>query len=59
MKLYIPTLESINKSSLTKELNELMYKKKENDETNKDEFNKRVKEAKRKGVFILATKSEE
>ena len=35
---------------LEKELNELMYKKKENDETNKDEFNKRVKEAKRKAI---------
>ena len=35
---------------LEKELNELMSKKKENDETNKDEFNKRVKEAKRKAI---------
>ena len=35
---------------LEKELNELMCKKKENDEVNKDEFNKRVKEAKRKAI---------
>jgi hypothetical protein len=35
---------------LEKELNELMSKKKENDEVNKDEFNKRVKEAKRKAI---------
>tara|TARA_B110000444_G_scaffold135194_4_gene126981 strand:- start:7112 stop:8281 length:1170 start_codon:yes stop_codon:yes gene_type:complete len=35
---------------LEKELNELMYKKKENDEVNKDEFNKRVKDAKRKAI---------
>ncbi len=35
---------------LEKELNELMAKKKENDEVNKDEFNKRVKDAKRKAI---------
>jgi len=35
---------------LEKELNELMCKKKENDETNKEEFNKRVKETKRKAI---------
>lgn len=35
---------------LEKELNELMCKKKENDETNKEEFNKRVKESKRKAI---------
>tara|TARA_X000000368_G_scaffold136929_1_gene107593 strand:+ start:9668 stop:10678 length:1011 start_codon:yes stop_codon:yes gene_type:complete len=35
---------------LEKELNELMHKKKENDEVNKDEFNNRVKEAKRKAI---------
>lgn len=35
---------------LEKELNELMSKKKENDEVNKEEFNKRVKDAKRKAI---------
>lgn len=35
---------------LEKELNELMCKKKENDEINKDEFNKRVKDAKKKAI---------
>ena len=33
-------------------LNELMAKKKENDEVNKEEFNKRVKEAKRKALIL-------
>ena len=35
---------------LEKELNELMTKKKDNDDVNKDEFNKRVKESKRKAI---------
>ena len=35
---------------LEKELNELMSKKKENDEVSKEEFNKRVKDAKRKAI---------
>tara|TARA_Y100001970_G_scaffold181560_1_gene220958 strand:+ start:1567 stop:2583 length:1017 start_codon:yes stop_codon:yes gene_type:complete len=35
---------------LEKELNELMSKKKQNDEVNKEEFNKRVKDAKRKAI---------
>ena len=35
---------------LEKELNELMSKKKQNDEINKEEFNKRVKDAKRKAI---------
>ena len=35
---------------LEKELNELMSKKKQNDEISKEEFNKRVKDAKRKAI---------
>ena len=43
---------------LEKELNELMAKKKENDEVNKEEFNKRVKEAKRKAIEENIAKAE-
>lgn len=43
---------------LEKELNELMANKKKNDETSKEEFNKRVKESKRKAIEENIAKAE-
>jgi hypothetical protein len=43
---------------LEKELNELMTKKKDNDDVNKEEFNKRVKESKRKAIKENIAKAE-